>query len=227
MKNSFTPRRYLAGASVLLLVVVVLLIGKVEHTPAAGLAPAASQQGFGGYLLTNRSGHLHAQIQDVQSTGEGVQASVCMEMPDLRPWNPYAALYVAGQVIPNSEVRLLNAKNPAVMQDTKRCYRFTFPIPAGDAPSGKATLRIEKLWLELGNGNWTPDVVATVKTRLHKVAPGVDFEVVHTAETGGGGVSIRLLSKPDTLSEEDAVALIGRLAIDELPAAWEAQIPVR
>ncbi|RME40055.1 MAG: hypothetical protein D6794_02855, partial [Deltaproteobacteria bacterium] len=65
---------------------------------------------------------------------------------------------------------------------------------------------------------------AVVKERLQNTAPGVDFEIVHTAQAGGGGAAIRILAKPDTLSEQEAAALVSRLAIDELPVSWQMQV---
>jgi hypothetical protein len=156
-----------------------------------------------------------------------VQVELCIEMPTLDPWNPYATLTVDGTVVPNSEVALLNAKNPTVMETSNRCYLFTFPLSADGSISGKGVLKLEKLWLELGRGQLTDEVIAEVKTRLNSVSPGVDFEVVTTAGKDGGGVSINITSKPENMSDDDVVSLIQQLSIDEIPTNWETEINLK
>lgn len=220
---TITTRKF-TGIILLPALVIGALLWAGRHAPAAEASSVSAAQGFGGYRLAEHPQPLNVRVQDIQAVSRGVQADLCLEMPDLRPWNPYASLTVAGQTIPNSEVRLLNAKDPAVMQSAQRCYRFTFPLAEAQARGGQATLRVEKLWLELGNGIWTPEVVATVKERLQHAAPGVDFEIVHSTQTGGGGAAIRILAKPEALSEEEAAALVSRLAIDELPVSWQMNI---
>lgn len=156
-----------------------------------------------------------------------MEATLCIEMPTLEPWNPYATLTVDGVVIPNSEVRLLNAKDPEVMKTGRRCYAFVFPFSGEGSISAKGTLRLEALWLELGNGRWDESVVSEVKSRLKTAAPGLDFEVVYIPGEHGGGMDIRLLSLPSGMNEEEALALIQRLSIDEFPVSWQAEIPLK
>jgi hypothetical protein len=193
-------------------------------------ATAGSQNtptGIVGYNAGQISGDILADLRSVQVHVSDVQAELCIEMPTLDPWNPYATLTVDGTVIPNSEVALLNAKNPTVMETSNRCYLFTFPLSADGSISGKGVLKLEKLWLELGRGQLTDEVIAEVKTRLNSVSPGVDFEVVTTAGKDGGGVSINITSKPENMSDDDVVSLIQQLSIDEIPTNWETEINLK
>lgn len=180
-----------------------------------------------GYDLQHISGNILADLKSVRVHPHDVQVELCLEMPTLDPWNPYATLTVDNMVIPNSEVVLLDAKNPKVMETPHRCYLFTFPLSANSSLSGKGILKLEKLWLELGRGQFTDEVIAQIKTRLHKVAPGVDFEVVTVAGKGGGGALIKITSKPQGLSDDEIVSLIQQLSIDEVATNWEAEISLK
>lgn len=179
-----------------------------------------------GYESQNISGDVLAELKSVQVHPNNVQVELCLEMPTLDPWNPYATLTVDGLVIPNSEVALLDAKNPKVMETPHRCYRFTFPLLTHSL-SGKGVLKLEKLWLELGRGQFTDEVVAQIKARLQKVAPGADFEIVKVAEKGGGGALIKITSKPQGMSEDEIVNLIQQLSIDEVATNWEVEISLK
>lgn len=193
-------------------------------------ATAVSQNtptGIVGHNAEQISGDILADLRSVQIHASDVQAELCIEMPTLDPWNPYATLTVDGMVIPNSEVALLNAKNPKVMETSNRCYLFTFPLSADGSISGKGVLKLEKLWLELGRGQFTDEVIAQIKTRLNKVAPGVDFEVVTVAGKGGGGAFIKITSKPEGMSDDEIVSLIQQLSIDEVSTNWETEISLK
>ncbi len=200
MSNSNFHRPRIVGGLVAAIVLAAAILGIAAFRPQRAQANAAFRvEGFGGYRLTEHPVSLRTALQSIASTPEGVKATVCITMPNLRPWNPYASLTVNGQTTYNSEVRLLHAKDPNVMKTTNRCYQFLFPL--SQIPHGaKATLRIEKLWVELGNGAWTPEVIATVKARAQKTAPGLDFQIEITSKGKGGGTAIRILHKPQGMS---------------------------
>jgi hypothetical protein len=192
-------------------------------------ANAGSQntpQGIDGYNV-GISGDVQVDLKNVQTHASDVQAELCIEMPTLDPWNPYATLTVDGTVISNSEVALLNAKDPKVMETANRCYLFTFPLSTEGNISGKGMLKLDKLWLELGRGQLTDAVIAEVKARLSKVAPGVDFEMESVSGKDGGGVSINITSKPENMSNEDVERLIQQLSIDEIPTNWQTEIDLK
>ena len=174
IKRSFWWPAFLIFAAV-----AVLLI----YHPEAGSAAASpmTERGYGvqGYLRQAKPITPAVRVQEVKRTSDAVITTLCIEMPSLEPWNPYATLTIDGTVIPNAEVRLLNAKDPQVMQTPNRCYAFTFPLEDKQATAGQGVLKLENLWLELGNGFWNEAVVAQMKERARKVAPGLDFEVVH------------------------------------------------
>lgn len=209
---------------------VVTVIGATTFL-ALNSANAGSQNtphGIDGYNVRQVSGNVQANLKNVQIHASDVQAELCIEMPTLDPWNPYATLTVDGTIIPNSEVALLNAKDPKVMATSNRCYLFTFPFSADGSISGRGVLKLDKLWLELGRGQLTNnEVITEVKARLGKVAPGVDFNMVATSGKDGGGVSINVISKPDTMSNADIERLIQQLSIDEVPTNWQTEINLK
>ena len=166
-------------------------------------------------------------LQSLSVNENDVQAELCIEMPSMEPWNPYATLTVDGTAIPNSEVSLINAKDPAVMKSQNRCYLFTFPVSVANSTSHTGTLSLEKLWLELGRGLLTDDVVTQIKGRLHQSQPQLDFKVVHTAGNGGGGAEIKILSKPTGMNNADAIQLIQQASIDEVPGNWQMDVDLK
>lgn len=193
-------------------------------------ASAESQNtstGIVGYNAERRIDDIQVDLKNVQAHASDIQAELCIEMPTLEPWNPYATLTIDNIVIQNSEVTLLNAKDPKVMEALNRCYLFTFPLSPNGSASGKGVLKLEKLWIELGRGQLTDKVVTEIKTRLKSVSPEVDFEVVTTTGENGGGASINVTSKPENMSAAEAVSLIQRLSIDEILTNWETTINLK
>lgn len=185
-------------------------------------------QGIQGYPNEQLSGDIIVDFQNIDVHSHNVQVELCIDMPTLDPWNPYATLTIdAVTVIPNIEVTLLNAKDPEVMKSQNRCYLFTFPVSTESLVTKKGTLRLEKLWLELGHGQFTDEVVTEIKARMSEVAPGVDFEVVSVSEQGGGGVSIKVISKPENMSDNDVMSLIQQLSIDEISTKWQMEIELK
>lgn len=184
-------------------------------------------QGIQGYPNEQLSGDVIVDFQNIEGHPHNVQVELCIDMPTLDPWNPYATLTIDGTVIQNVEVTLINAKDPEVMKSQNRCYLFTFPISTESLVIEKGTLRLEKLWLELGRGQFTDEVVTEIKARMLKVAPGVDFEVVSVPEQGGGGVSIKVTSKPENMSDNDVISLIQQLSIDEIAMKWQMEIELK
>lgn len=218
-----TNKRILWIGAFFLVVLGFMLQRWAAPTRAASLdAPFGIQ----GYLRQSAPLPLKAEIQNVQTLADSIEVVLCIEMPTLEPWNPYATLTIGEMVIPNLEVRLLNAKDPAIMKSTRRCYAFVFPFSAGSASSSnnKGVIKVETLWLELGNGQWNDQVISEIQRRLEAVAPGLDFEVIYVPGKNGGGMDIRLLSLPKGMSEEQALSLIQRLSIDELPVVWQSEI---
>ncbi|NCP87696.1 hypothetical protein GW781_14105 [bacterium] len=147
-----------------------------------------------------------------------------MEMPTLDPWTPYASLLVDGTIIPNSGVVLLNAKDLHLMENAYRCYQFTFPFSTEGSLSGKATLRLENLWLELGRGQFDAKTIAEVKNRVQQAAPGLEFEIVSESGKGGGGGYFNIISLPQNMNEADALKIIQQMTLDEYLINWQSEI---
>ncbi len=208
---------------------IITIIGAVAFLALNGVN-AVSQNtplGISGYNINQISGDVQVNLKNIVIHTSDVQTELCIEMPTLDPWNPYATLTVDGTIVPNSEVALINAKDPKVMETSNRCYLFTFLLSTNGSTSGKGVLKLDKLWLELGRGQLTADVIAEVKTRMSKAAPGVDFEMVSVSGKGGGGVAINITSKPDNMSDDDVMRLIQQLSIDEVPTNWQTEITLK
>ncbi len=199
----------------------VLIVGTIVVailTVALKQASAAS---------TNAGQNSQVAVKSIEVHPNDVQTQLCMDMPSLEPWNPYATLTVDGTVTANSEVALVNAKDPTVMKSQNRCYLFTFQVSVTNSPSHRGTLRLEKFWLELGQGLLTDDVVATIKSRVQQSQPQLDFKVLHTTGNRGGGAGIQILSKPSGMSDAQAIGLIEQASIDQRPGNWQLDIDLK
>lgn len=208
----------------LLAILIIAGLAAATILIEANAAVPNTPNGINGYTAEQTKSDVMVTVKNVQTRKADIQVEMCIDMPNLEPWNPYATLTVDGTVIPNSEVDLINAKDPEVMQTTYRCYLFTFPFSTEGSLSGKGVIRLEKLWMELGRGQLTGETLVDVKKRVEKVAPEVDFELVHVSDKGGGGVYFRIISKPEGLSDADVMQLILQMSIDELPTNWQAEI---
>jgi hypothetical protein len=205
----------------------ILIIAGLAAATILNEAKAAvpnTPNGINGYIAEQTKSDVMVTVKDVQTRKADVQVEMCIDMPNLEPWNPYATLIVDGTIIPNSGVDLINAKDPGVMKTTYRCYLFTFPFSTEGSLSGKGVIKLEKLWLELGRGQLIGETLTEVKNRVKKVAPGVDFELVNVSDEGGGGVYFKIISKSEEMSDADIMQLIQQMSIDELPTSWQTEI---
>ncbi len=183
--------------------------------------------GLHGYLRQSHPITPQVEVKEVTVADDAVQVTLCITLPTREPWNPYATLTVGHEVVPNAEVRLLDAKDPTVMQRRTRCYAFIFPVEAAQLAVESATLRLEMLWLELGNGYWNDQVVAELHTRAQTVAPGLRFTVVHERGKYGGGAYLEFQALPPGMTPDQAITLLQRLSRDEIPVAWQTTLPLK
>lgn len=204
-------RFLILGAVVGAVVIAVLAV-------ALNQANAASPNALQNRQVTLKALEVHQ---------DDVQAELCIELPTLDPWNPYATLTVDGTVIPNSGWDLLNAKDPSVMKSQTRCYLFTFPVSVADSTSNTGTLKLERLSAEVRGGLLSDDGVAAAKARLHNDQPQLDFKVVIETGNGGGGAYIQILSKPDNMSDEQAIQLIQQASINEIAGNWQTEVNLK
>jgi hypothetical protein len=170
------------------------------------------------------AGEIPVTVESVQTTADEVQAELCIEMPTLDQWFPEASLTVAGTTIPNRGWSLVNAKDPDVMKTARRCYVFRFPVTAEQSAAGIGTLKLERLSREIEGGLLSEAGEAAAKERLLKDHPEIEFEVVIVHGEGGGGAYVDFLSKPEGMSEEEALQLVREAAEEEIPVGWEAEI---
>jgi len=192
---------------------VVLAVMAITLNQASAASPKASQ---------NRQ----VTLEKLAVHQDDVQAELCILMPSLEPWDPYATLTVDGKIIPDNEVALINAKDPAVMKSQTRCYLFTFPVSVAESASPIGVLKLEKLSLEVQGGLLSDEGAAAAKARLQVDQPQLDFKVV--AKSGnGGGAYIQLLSKPEGMSDAQAIQLIQQASVDEVPGNWQTEVELK
>ncbi|GAB4500851.1 MAG: hypothetical protein Fur0035_03910 [Anaerolineales bacterium] len=180
-----------------------------------------------GYRLSDVPLKVNAEIKQVQTNSAEIRVDLCMDMPSSEPWNPYASLTIGKNVVPNTGVTFLNVKDPQATQGTYRCYRFTFPYDSSIAPENVAALRLEKVWMEVGRGQYTPETLQTIRQRVQEAAPGLQFEIVSEAGKGGGGGYFQILSLPEGMSSQEAETLIDKMTRQEYLLDWQASIPLK
>lgn len=180
-----------------------------------------------GYRLSDQPVEVNAEIKQVQTTSAEINVDLCLNLPSSEPWNPYASLTIGGNVIPNTGVTFLNVKDPQATQGTYRCYRFTFPYDFSTAPQNAATLRLEKIWMEVGRGQYTPETLQTIRQRVQQAAPGLEFEIVSDAGKGGGGGYFQIVSLPQGMSVQAANRLIDKMALQEYLLDWQTSISLK
>lgn len=202
-----------------------LILGAVVGTIAIAILSVALSQAHA--ASPNALQNTQVTLKALEVHQDDVQAELCILMPSLEPWDPYATLTVDGKVIPNSEVALINAKDPEVMKSQTRCYLFTFPVSVADSTSHTGILKLEKLSVEVQGGLLSDDGVAAAKARLHNDQPQLDFKVVVKTSNGGGGAYIQILSKPDNMSDARAIRLIQQASIDEIPGNWQTEVNLK
>ncbi len=100
-------------------------------------------------------------------------------------------------------------------------------MSAANSVSPVGTLKLEKLSLEVGGGLLTDIGAAAAKARLHRDQPQLDFQVVVRSGKGGGGAYIQLLSKPEGMSDAQAIQLIQQASMDEIPGNWQTDVELR
>lgn len=171
------------------------------------------------------AGEIPVSMESVQTTADEVQAELCIEMPTLDPqWVPEASLTVDGSPIGSGGWSLIGAKDPDVMKTARRCYLFHFPITEEQRATGTATLKLERVSREIEGGLLCEAGEAAAKANLQEEHPEIDFEVVIVHGEGGGGAYIDILSKPEGMSEDEALQLIQAASEEEFPVGWEAEI---
>jgi len=170
-------------------------------------------------------GEIPVTVESVETTPDQVQAELCITMPTLDPqWFPEASLTVVGATIRNGGWSLVNAKDPDVMKSPTRCYVFRFPVTAEQSMAQTGMLKLEKLTREIEGGLLSEVGEAAAKERLQQEHPEIDFKVVIVHGEGGGGAYIEVRSKPEGMSEDEALQLIQAAAEEEIPGTWQAEI---
>lgn len=210
MKNKSTLKPLIGIALVVALVAVgFLLLNGADTVAAENLA----------------AGEIPVSMESVEITQGELQAELCIEMPTLDPqWVPEGSLIVDGKTIGKGGWRLIGAKDPDMMKTARRCYLFHFPLTEEQRAAGTATLILEHVSREIEGGLLSEAGEAAAKERLQQEYPEIEFEVVIVHGEGGGGAYVDFLSKPEGMSEEEALKLVRAAAEEEIPVGWEAEI---
>jgi hypothetical protein len=167
------------------------------------------------------SANNNIALQKVEIHQNDIQAELCIFLPSLEQWGPYATLIVDGKVISNSEVALINAKDPNTAKSQTRCYQFTFPVTVTEKMSKTAVLKLEKLTADYQGGLLTETGLVAIKKRLQETQPQIDFTVVIEKGKGGGGAYIQILAKPDGMSDDQVFQLIQQASVEEVSENWQ------
>lgn len=192
-------------------VVISLVVGLAISIPLMKVRASSNAQ----------SADTNVTLKKFEVHQNDIQSELCIVLPSLEQWGPYATLSIDGKVTPNSEVALINAKSPAVSKSQTRCYQFTFPVTVTESMSKTAILKLEKLSVDYQGGLLTETGLAATRKRLQETQPQIDFNVIIEKGEGGGGAYIQILSKPDGISDDQVFQLIQQASIEEVSENWQ------
>lgn len=169
----------------------------------------------------------NVSLQKVEVHQNDVQTELCIFLPSIEQWGPFATLSIDGEIVTNSEIALIDPKDPKTATSQTRCYRFTFPITVIPEMPKTAVLKLENLTADYHGGLLTNAGLTTAQKRLHETQPLIDFTVIIEKGDGGGGAYIQILSKPDGMNDDQVMKLIQQASIVEFPMNWQEVINLK
>jgi hypothetical protein len=122
-------------------------------------------------------------------------------LPNTESWIPDASIKIKGDVIGWSDFALINSKDPATYTSTNRCFLIGFPYNRTDKKKIHVNISVN-LFQDNGSDLAGNEASKKIKDKLHTNHPELDFEVVTDTGKNGGGGSILITSKPDTMTED-------------------------
>jgi len=152
--------------------------------------------------------------------GKQVNADVCFTLPDTSDWTIWAArLDYAGQTTSQFSSSMLNKQDAANGQPGARCDQVGFYVPP-DADLSSASLTIESLGAQPSIGEYCSLYMPKIQQSL--TARGIAISL-NCADVNGVA-TMQIVSKPDSMSAEDAQKIVYSDEFYTVKGPWTFQV---
>ncbi len=168
---------------------------EVSSYPTMQAPQSNSSQSIGGFQVN---------LQRAWRDGKQVYGDVCFTLPDASDWTIWNAhLDYGNQSITNFGASLLDTTGAANGQPGQRCDQLSFYVPP-DANLASASLTVESLGAYPTQDEYCslymPKIQQTLNSRGVAITLG--------CPSVNGVQSMQIISKPDSMSEQDAEKLV-------------------
>jgi len=162
-------------------------------------------------------------LESISFGDEKIEAIICLDLPNTESWIPDAKIKIKDDVIEWSDFALINSKDPTTYTSTNRCFLIGFPYKRTDEKKIHVNISVN-LFQDNGSDLAGNETAKKIKDKLHVNYPELDFEIVTDIGNNGGGGSIRITSKPATMSEDKTLQLIYDATIEKGNGQWDFDI---
>ncbi len=163
--------------------------------PTMQAPPSTASQSVGGYQVS---------LQRAWRDGKQVFGEVCFTLPDASDWTIWNAhLDYGNQSITDFGATLINSTEAANGQPGQRCDQLSFYVPP-DADLSSASITIESI-----GAYPTPDQYCSLyMPKIQQSLNGRGINITLGCSNVNGTPSMQIVSKPDSMSEQDAEQLV-------------------
>jgi len=159
-------------------------------------------------------------LQRAWRDGKQVNADLCFTLPDTSDWTIWAAHFdYAGQTTAEFSSSMLNKQDAANGQPGLRCDEVGFYVPP-DADLTSATLTVESLGAPPAIGEYCSLYMPKIQQTL--VERGIAITLNCTDVNGAA--TMQIVSKPDSMTEEDAQKIVYSDEFYTVKGPWTFQV---
>ena len=152
--------------------------------------------------------------------GKQVNADVCFTLPDTSDWTIWAVhLDYAGQTISQFSSSMLSVQDAANGQPGLRCDELGFYVPP-DADLSSASLTIESLGAPPSIGEYCSLYMPKIQQALKERGIAISLDCVDV----NGVATMRIVSKPASMSDEDAQKIVYSDEFYTVKGPWTFQV---
>jgi len=159
-------------------------------------------------------------LQRAWRDGKQVNADLCFTLPDTSDWTIWAVhLDYAGQTTSEFSSSMLNKQDAANGQPGRRCDEVGFYVPP-DANLSSASLTVESLGAPPSAGEYCSFYMSKIQQTL--IERGIAI-TLNCADVNGVA-TMQIVSKPDSMSDEDAQKIVYSDEFYTVKGPWTFQV---
>ncbi len=165
-------------------------------------------------------GGFSVNLQRAWRDGKQVNADVCFTLPDTSDWTIWAVhLDYAGQTTSEFSSSMLSKQDAANGQPGLRCDEVGFYVPP-DADLSSASLTVESLGAPPSIGEYCSLYMPKIQQTL--IERGISI-TLNCADVNGVA-TMQIVSKPDSMSDEDAQKIVYSDEFYTVKGPWTFQV---